>query len=779
MAINDTLFDLLNKWKTDILTDNSSVGDTKDYVNQMYALLPMLVNQSLVLSDTVLKREDSWDNVNVNTLHYFEDLGVEGSPDSSMIKRQAGYLIYVKSSVSSLGLQVCITEDLHILYRLAPKGTWIMNANDSAITSLSERLASFETQVNQNGLDALNLRVEALRRQVGAVTGDKIKEISDGLDELSKVISQKVDVYESRQLLTDILNNNDITIYDDGKQLLAPTIAVEGNNKAIAYNISSNNLPSEVKGYQVETSTDKSKWSIHTETVDSGNLLSMINGTKYYVRALALPVDASDRTQSNYSDIVEVTVGTNKTAKTPEKPVPTQYPRTSKTVTPSDVFALASDLKSAVNTINKEKATTGYVDSGLNNLQSKITNTKTAITNALSDVKTQVDNSAVGTNLLLNTSDNNDVDRPVKLPNVNISVSGHLSRTTEYTQLTPLSNASEMYYRFSNPNENNKMYGLEPGQTYTIQGDISVSKGSVRFRSEYHTPNSAWLAYDGSVSDFLVSDSGGFTHISYTFKIPDDAKGIYISWQVYGFDSTTIFRFRRMKLEKGTTATDWCPNPTEIATNDGVQTSISNAISPLQTQVDNSGVGTNLLLKTYEPFSMTGNNTTNQWQQMYSLSRRLEKDTKVTLSFDAVSAAPTKFIIQANGNNGGTWMHYIVDTADTTNKHYVATVTLDGFSDSGINIRFDNIPSTTTITISNMKLELGSNATDYSLNPLDVATDGSVQAINDEIAKKADKTELSNYLKPWMGTQEEYDAISPHDPNTLYMIVEPTTTKAS
>ena len=376
MAINDTLFDLLNKWKTDILTDNSSVGDTKDYVNQMYALLPMLVNQSLVLSDTVLKREDSWDNVNVNTLHYFEDLGVEGSPDSSMIKRQAGYLIYVKSSVSSLGLQVCITEDLHILYRLAPKGTWIMNANDSAITSLSERLSSFETQVNQNGLDALNLRVEALRRQVGAVTGDKIKEVSDGLDELSKVISQKVDVYKSRQLLTDILNNNDVTIYDDGKQLLAPTIAVEGNNKVIAYNISSNNLPSEVKGYQVETSTDKSKWSINTETVDSGNLLSMINGTKYYVRALALPVDASDRTQSNYSDIVEVTVGTNKTAKTPEKPVPTQYPRTSKTVTPSDVFALASDLKSAVNTINKEKATTGYVDSGLNNLQSKITNSQ-------------------------------------------------------------------------------------------------------------------------------------------------------------------------------------------------------------------------------------------------------------------------------------------------------------------------------------------------------------------------------------------------------------------
>ena len=164
---------------------------------------------------------------------------------------------------------------------------------------------------------------------------------------------------------------------------------------------------------------------------------------------------------------------------------------------------------------------------------------------------------SIGTNLLVNTSDNNDVDRPVKLPNVNISVSGHLSRTAEYTQVTAPPIGGEMYYRFCEPDSS--MHGLTPGQTYTIQGDISVSKGSVRFRSEYHTPNSAWLAYDGSVSDFLVSDSDNFVHVSYTFTIPDNATAIYISWQVYNYDSTTIFRFRRMKLEKGSVATDYVP----------------------------------------------------------------------------------------------------------------------------------------------------------------------------------------------------------------------------
>ena len=732
MAINDTLFDLLNKWKTDILTDNSSVGDTKDYVNQMYALLPMLVNQSLVLSDTVLKREDSWDNVNVNTLHYFEDLGVEGSPDSSMIKRQAGYLIYVKSSVSSLGLQVCITEDLHILYRLAPKGTWIMNANDSAITSLSERLASFETQVNQNGLDALNLRVEALRRQVGAVTGDKIKEVSDGLDELSKVISQKVDVYESRQLLTDILNNNDVTIYDDGKQLLAPTIAVEGNNNVIAYNISSNNLPSEVKGYQVETSTDKSKWSINTETVDSGNLLSMINGTKYYVRALALPVDASDRTQSNYSDIVEVTVGTNKTAKIPEKPVPTQYPRTSKTVTPSDVFALASDLKSAVNTINKEKATTGYVDSGLNNLQSKITD----IQNTLSS---KVDNLQIGgVNLLKNTT----------------------------ADVKTVSDWNYNYYKGPIAD-----LGLSVGDPILYSAFLDNTNPAITRGS-----SQVIIAFYDADNQKLTSASGnsiehGTCGTSSVFmRIPDSAVTLDLTEVTANQERNTAVG-KRM-LERGTVPTDWTPAPEDV------QAAINN-ISATTKQLQTSAVGTNLLLKTYAPFSMTGNNTSNQWQQMYVLSRRIEKGTTVTLSFDVVSTASVKFAIQNNNNgdpDGGTWAYYITDTVGTTKKHYVSTITLNGYAQQGINIRLDNVPSTATITISNMKLELGSHATDWCPNPSEIATDGSVQAINNEITKKADKTELANYLKPWTGTQEEYDAISPHDPNTLYMIVAPTTT---
>lgn len=162
--------------------------------------------------------------------------------------------------------------------------------------------------------------------------------------------------------------------------------------------------------------------------------------------------------------------------------------------------------------------------------------------------------------------------------------------------------------------------------------------------------------------------------------------------------------------------------------------SFSSTLATVQQQVTNSAVGTNLLLKTYAPFSMAGLNIGNQWQQMYALSRRLEAGTTVTLSFDAISTAFANFTIQNNANlDGGTWMGYITGTIDTTKKHYVATITLDGFSQQGVNLRVDNMPVTTTITISNMKLEIGSNATDYSENPADNATVDSVSSISQTV----------------------------------------------
>lgn len=239
------------------------------------------------------------------------------------------------------------------------------------------------------------------------------------------------------------------------------------------------------------------------------------------------------------------------------------------------LVTLQGDYDDFKNLINKDVAD---FNTSLDSLDAQATDVK----NKFDALKSQLDLAAqnisgVRTNLLINTSDNNDVGHPVKLPNAGISATGYLSRTAEYTQLTAPPSGSEMYYRFGAP-KTNEMYGLESGQTYTIQGDVSISKGDVKFKSQYQSSNHGWADYDGCTSKNLVSDSDSFVHVSYTFTIPNDATAIYIGWQVYEFDSTTILRFRRMKLEKGPTATDYSLNPSEIATDGSVQTSIKNAL---------------------------------------------------------------------------------------------------------------------------------------------------------------------------------------------------------
>ncbi|WP_432541744.1 phage tail protein [Lactiplantibacillus argentoratensis] len=175
-------------------------------------------------------------------------------------------------------------------------------------------------------------------------------------------------------------------------------------------------------------------------------------------------------------------------------------------------------------------------------------------------------------------------------------------------------------------------------------------------------------------------------------------------------------------------------NKNDISQLKQTATEFNSTLMTVQTRVDNSAVGTNLLLETYDPFVITGNNTVNQTQAMYSLSRRLEAGTILTLSFDAISTAPASFNIRNDGSNSGTYSNYIgSDTVGSTKKHYIVTVTLSDFADVGLRLRLDNVPATVTITFSNMKLELGSHATDYSTNPADNATVTAVSSISQTI----------------------------------------------
>lgn len=170
---NEKLFDLLNEWSNTVLEPTSNVGDTKQYVNQLYEILPLFINQSIIFSDTILTKDSSWETLKPNTIHYFNALGSEGAPDSSMVKSQAGYLLYINSTVTNTGLQICVTEDLNVLFRVAPKGTWIMNATNLSVNQLNDKVNDFAKQLDEAGLNALQLRVGLLDGKVNNLLGNE------------------------------------------------------------------------------------------------------------------------------------------------------------------------------------------------------------------------------------------------------------------------------------------------------------------------------------------------------------------------------------------------------------------------------------------------------------------------------------------------------------------------------------------------------------------------------------------------------------------------------
>ncbi|ARO01149.1 gp58-like family protein [Lactiplantibacillus plantarum] len=490
----------------------------------------------------------------------------------------------------------------------------------------------------------------------------------------------------------------------------------------------------------------------------------------------------------------------------------------------SSLQASSKELTTGFNTLTTDNITN-------KNDISQLKQTATELNSTMMTVQTQVQNSAVGTNLLTGTGSHTVTGS---------NASGYLSNET----------LEDLLALFK---------GLE-GQTVTVSVDYEYSGfilGSSQNRLGWETKVSTDTTSYFGPWHYPDNDSAS-GRMSSTFVVPKNITSIVYATGYIQFSGSGTGTLSHLKLEKGNLATDWCPNPadnvtvtavsklsqtvdsmkTDISkkieqsalngyatetwtqnqikltsdslsgtlssvksTIDGHTTSIndlkadssgfkaqfttvnntigkqtkdigtlqatnkslvasfdslnaSNAVNEhnisqlqasatefnstlmtVQQQVIDSAVGTNLLLKTYNPFIMTGNGGVNQATLMYALSRRLEKGTTVTLSFDAISTASANFTIQNSASgDGGTWMGYLNNAAvGTTKKHYVATIKLDGYSQQGAYLRLDNVPSTATITFSNMKLELGSNATDYSTNPLDNATVDAVSSISQTI----------------------------------------------
>lgn len=166
----------------------------------------------------------------------------------------------------------------------------------------------------------------------------------------------------------------------------------------------------------------------------------------------------------------------------------------------------------------------------------------------------------VPVNLLINTSSSATNGRTT-MQGSNTDINGVYSRTNSYEQVTT-PNYIELYYRFMVADANN-LYGLTPGEAYTLSGSGSHTSGELKFRAQYGVNGINWSENDLVDLGTPVSDGSAFKPFSYTFTIPVNATGIFFGLQNYDYTNGSLFRFKNMKLEKGSIATPWSPNPVD------------------------------------------------------------------------------------------------------------------------------------------------------------------------------------------------------------------------
>ncbi|MBW1621499.1 hypothetical protein [Lactiplantibacillus plantarum] len=226
----------------------------------------------------------------------------------------------------------------------------------------------------------------------------------------------------------------------------------------------------------------------------------------------------------------------------------------------NDLKADSSSFKSQFTTVNNTlgkqttdigtlQATSKELTTGFNTLTSDNTTNKndisqlkqtaTELNSTMMTVQTQVQNSAVGTNLLTGTG--------------NHTVTGsntydHLSNETTDDLLTLFK-------------------GLE-GQTVTVSVDYEYS-GFIAGSGHNRLGWEAKIVTDTTTYFgpwYYPNKDSGSGRISSTFVVPKNITGVVYSTGYIQFLGSGTGTLSHLKLEKGSLATDWCPNPADNAT---------------------------------------------------------------------------------------------------------------------------------------------------------------------------------------------------------------------
>lgn len=342
-----------------------------------------------------------------------------------------------------------------------------------------------------------------------------------------------------------------------------------------------------------------------------------------------------------------------------------------------------------------------------------------------------------GRNLLINT-ENPTIDKLPSVLGITASYRQSPSILNGATRISKVDNSTEeVYYRFMNTAESNLANTpLVAGNSYVLSLDVRAKltgSDKLKFRAQYKLATGNWISipdWDGTTSISGINETT-FTRISGVFTIPTGATSFYFSLQMYNSSGSyptngNWFEFKNAQLENGNKPTAWKPAPEDAQ----LYTAWSNDPNG-QIDFTDRYPNENLLKTTTSTNTVVGANISNQtmasinytlidtpFNQLWS---NMVVGDKFTFSVD-VTISGSGFAGQFRPQTASTiWLaigsYYNVTKAETVRVSFTGTVTqslLDSGAVTMIQIRYDNIPATVSLTFSKPKLERGSVATIYT-----------------------------------------------------------------
>jgi hypothetical protein len=176
----------------------------------------------------------------------------------------------------------------------------------------------------------------------------------------------------------------------------------------------------------------------------------------------------------------------------------------------------------------------------------------------------------------------------------------------------------------------------------------------------------------------------------------------------------------------------------------------SNAQSYASTAVNSLQIGgTNLALGTTISQTVTGTGGSNQCTNIYNIDFSKVAGKQITLSFDAVSTVTSgTFSIQWNASPWGSFNITPITASNTKQRYSFTSTQPSSGTPTGISIRMDGLIG--NVTISNLKIELGNKATDWSPAPGDSPNNSNIiSSINlspETVTINASKLNLNGYV---------------------------------